>query len=70
MLPNINKAHNPGRPIVNGIESITQKVSTFIDEHIRPTVPKILSYVKDTSTSYHYLWDTDNMLKIYYLQKM
>ena len=49
MLPEIHKGNKPGRPIVNEIGSITEKISAFIDEHIRPLVAKIPSYVKDTS---------------------
>ena len=49
MLPKIHKIGDPGRPIVNGIGSITEKISAYIDEEIRQLVPRIPSYLKDTS---------------------
>ena len=49
MLPKIHKTGNPGRPIVNGIESITEKISAYIDGEIRQLVPRIPSYLKDTT---------------------
>ena len=49
MLPKIHKIGNPGRPIVNGIGSITEKISAYIDEEIRHQVPRIPSYLKDTT---------------------
>ena len=47
MLPKIHKAGTPGRPIVNGIGSITEKISAY--EEIRHLVPRIPSYLKDTT---------------------
>ena len=49
MLPKIHKTGNPGRPIVNGIGSITKKISAYIDEEIRQLIPRIPSYLKDTT---------------------
>ena len=49
MLPKIHKIGTPGRPIVNGIGSITEKISAYIDEEIRHLVPRIPSYLKDTT---------------------
>ena len=34
MLPKIHKPNNPGRPIVNGIGSITEKISAYVDQQI------------------------------------
>ena len=48
-LPKIHKEGNPGRPIVNGIGTITEKLSAYIDQHIRPLVPNIPIYIKDTT---------------------
>ena len=48
-LPKIHKDENPGRPIVNGIGTITEKLSAYIDQHIRPLVPNIPTYIKDTT---------------------
>ena len=47
MLPKIHKKNTQGRLIVNSIESITEKISAYIDEKIRPLVSLIQSYVKD-----------------------
>ena len=49
MLPKIHKTGNPGRPIVNGIGSISEKISVYIDEEIRQLVPRTPSYLKDTT---------------------
>ena len=48
-LPKIHKDGNPGRPIVNSIGTITEKLSAYIDQHIRPLVPNIPTYIKDTT---------------------
>ena len=48
-LPKIHKEGNPGRPIVNGIGTITEKLSAYIDHHIRALVPQIPTYIKDTT---------------------
>ena len=55
MLPKIHKPGNPGRPIVNGIGSITEKISAYIDQEIRHLVPWIPSYMKDTTHLIHTL---------------
>ena len=49
MLPKIHKPNNPGRPIMNGIESITEKISAYVDQQIRHFVPRIPIYLKDTT---------------------
>ena len=49
LLPKIHKPNNPGRPIVNSIGSVTEKISAFVDEHLRKFTPRIPSYVKDTT---------------------
>ena len=55
MLPKIHKPNNPGRPTVNGIGSITEKISAYIDQQIRHLVPRIPSYLKDTTHLIHIL---------------
>ena len=47
MLPEIHKPNNPGRPIVNGIGSITEKISAYVDQQLG--IPRIPSYLKDTT---------------------
>ena len=49
ILPKIHKPGNPGRPIVNSIGSITEKISAFVNTHLRQFIPRIESYVKDTT---------------------
>ena len=47
-LPKIHKEKITGRPIVSGNNSPTEKISAFVDEHIKMMVPLIPSYVRDT----------------------
>ena len=35
LLPKIHKKDNPGRPIVNGIGSVTEKISAYVDTFLR-----------------------------------
>ena len=49
LLPKIHKPGNPGRPIISSIEAPTEKISQFVDFHLRPLGEMITSYVKDTS---------------------
>lgn len=39
-----NKIPSPGRPIVSGCGSLTENLSKFIDEQIRPFVSKLPSF--------------------------
>ncbi|CAG2236144.1 unnamed protein product [Mytilus edulis] len=52
LLPKIHKTFvngsPPGRPIISGNNGPTEKISSFVDEHIKSFVPLIKSYVKDT----------------------
>ena len=48
-LPNIYKKNNPGRPIVNSIGSITERLSEYVDENIKLLAKLIPSYIKDTT---------------------
>ena len=47
-LPKIHKTNITGRPIISGNNSPTERISAFVDEHIKILVPKIKSYVRDT----------------------
>ena len=49
MLPKIHKSGSQGRPIVNSIGSITEKISAFVDSHLRQYTPRIPSYIMDTT---------------------
>ena len=49
----VHKKHTPpnlppGRPIVSGCNSITEKISQFVDHHAKPLVPLMPSFLQDT----------------------
>ncbi|XP_069134255.1 uncharacterized protein [Argopecten irradians] len=69
LLPKIHKPGNPGRPIINSIGHPTEKISKFIDFHLRPIVENLPSYLKDTTdylnkTPCHDLPDGTLLVKI------
>ncbi|XP_072166479.1 uncharacterized protein [Diadema setosum] len=39
----------PGRPIVSSVGSLTEPMSQFVDEKLQPFLPRIKSYIKDTT---------------------
>ncbi|KAM4038358.1 uncharacterized protein ACNLHF_016669 [Anomaloglossus baeobatrachus] len=49
-VPKIHKGTNPikGRPIVSGIDSLTQNCSMYIDQILRSFVTTLPSYIRDT----------------------
>ena len=47
-FPKFTKKKNSGRPIVNSIGSITEKISAYIDETLKPLSKQVSSYVKYT----------------------
>ncbi|XP_062596387.1 uncharacterized protein LOC134257802 [Saccostrea cucullata] len=49
LLPKIQKEGMPGPPIVSAIGHPTEKISEFIDLHLRPHVESLPSYLKDTT---------------------
>ena len=49
ILPRIHKVNNPGRPIVSSNNHPTERISQFVDFHLKPLVCTIPSYVKDTT---------------------
>ena len=51
LLPKIPKNINqpPGRPIMAGNGHPTEKLSEYVDLHLKPHIPEINSYIKDTS---------------------
>ena len=61
-LPKIHKINNPGRPIVNSIGSITEKISAYVDENIKYFAKLVPSYIKDTG---HFL----NIIKTLEIQE-
>ena len=58
LLPKIHKPSTPCRPIVNSTGSVTEKISAFVDLHLRKFIPRIPSYVKDTT---HFINITKNI---------
>ena len=58
LLPKIHKPNNPQRPMVNSIGSVTEKISAFVDKHLRKFTSRIPSYVKDTT---HFINITKNI---------
>ena len=49
LLPKLHKPGNPGRPIISGCDSPTDRLSSFIDPHIKPLCSSLPSYIKDTN---------------------
>ena len=48
LLPKIRKAGCPGRLVISGCSTPTEKISQFVAYHLRPLVLNIESYIKDT----------------------
>lgn len=48
LLPKIHKKGCPGRPVTLGCGTSTEKVSEFVDFHIKHLIPEIPSYIRDT----------------------
>ena len=49
LLPKIHKPNNPGRPVISSSSSHTEKISAFVDDHIKPVAQQLSSYIQDTS---------------------
>ena len=49
LLPKIHKPNTPGRPIISGCGSPTDRLSAFVDFYLRPIVESLPSYIKDTN---------------------
>lgn len=58
-LPKIHKKDNPGRPVVNSIGSVTEKISAYVDETLKPLARLVPSYIKDTTHFINTLEDID-----------
>lgn len=58
ILPKIHKPYSlpdvlpPGRPIVSSFGAPTERISAYVDEHLKPLVQALPSYCKD---SFHFL---------------
>ncbi|XP_063406271.1 uncharacterized protein LOC134690225 [Mytilus trossulus] len=49
LLPKIHKVNNPGRPIVSANGHPTEKISEFVDFHLRCHVENLPSHIQDTT---------------------
>ncbi len=51
LLPKIHKPQRPppGRPIISANSCPTERISQFVDHFVKPLLPKIKSYLKDTT---------------------
>ena len=58
ILPNIHKQGNPGRPIISSNGHPTERISEFVDYHLKPLVQTLPSYIKDTT---HFLLQLQNL---------
>ena len=58
LLPKIHKPGNPGRPIISGCDSPTDRLSSFVDFHLKPLCSSLPSYIKDTN---HFLQTIFNL---------
>ena len=47
ILPKVHKQGNPGRPIVSS--NSTERISQFVDHHLKPLVQTTQSFIKDTT---------------------
>ena len=47
--PKIQKQGNPGRPIISSNGHPTERISEFIDYHLKPLVQNLPSFIKDTT---------------------
>ena len=47
-LPKIHKPTIPGRPVISSCGSPTEKISAYVDQHIKPVAQSLKSYIQDT----------------------
>ena len=58
ILPKIHKQGNPGRPIISSNGHPSERISEFVDYHLKPLVQTLPSYIKDTT---HFLFQLQNL---------
>ena len=61
MLPKLHKKGCPGRSVISGCGTPTEKISEFVDYHLKALVTTIPSFVKDTNDFLHKLTDIDTL---------
>ena len=55
ILPKIHKSGVPGRPVCSCSSSLTENISIIVDWFVKPLLPTIPSYIKDTNEFLHRL---------------
>ena len=45
LLPKLHKRGCPGRPVISGFNMLMEKISAFVDHHLKPLIAAVLSYV-------------------------
>ena len=48
LLPKIHKKGIPGRPVILSSGCTTEKISAFVDQHLKPAAQELPSHIKDT----------------------
>ena len=61
LLRKIFKKNCPERPVISGCNTPTEKISPFVDYHLKPLVPP--SYVKDTNDFLNKLKDMEKFVE-------
>ena len=61
LLPKIHKRGCPGRPVISGCGTCTERISEFVGYHIKPLVPRIPSYIKYTK---HFPQELNKLAKL------
>ena len=63
LLPKIHESlkNVPGRPVISNCGIQTEKVSEFLDHHIKPVMQTGWSYIKDSSDFFKKIGNLDNI---------
>ena len=61
LLPKLRKKGCLGRPVISGCNTPTEKISAFVDHHLKPLIAVVPSYVKDTNDFLKYLHDISTL---------
>ena len=67
LLPKIHKKNNPGRPIISQTNGPTEKISAFVDFHLKPLAQKVPSYIRDTADFLSKLQNLSDLPEKYYI---
>ena len=49
LLPKVHKVGHPGRPVISSAGCHTEKISAYVDEHLKPAAQSLPSYIKDSN---------------------